>query len=236
MQFFIFVLLISLFIFLFCIYSLCKDDLVFLRKDVSMEKLFNLIFVGSIFSFFMARLFHGLFYDKNIFANPFVFLLFPYFSGLSLVGGIVGAILFFLFLQFRLSSSLPLGRIFDFFSVAFLIVAPLGLLGYIMFSLNQFSIIKTSYIAISYIILFSVFLKIFLPQLLSGKFKEGTVAFLFILCFSVVNFVGSFLGDKQIFVFKLIPEDYILIFMIAGSLFFLVKNENFLSKIRKFRR
>src|SRR3989344_3571191 len=98
MQFFFLILLTCLFIFLYCVYVLTNDDFIFLRRDVTMEKVFNIIFVGSLFSLFTARLFYGLFYSKGIFANVFVFLVFPYFPGLSLLGGVLGAGTFILFL------------------------------------------------------------------------------------------------------------------------------------------
>lgn len=235
MQFFIFVLLICLFIFLFCVYSLSKDDFVLLRKDVSMDKLFNLIFLGSLFCLFGARLFYGIFYAKNILLNPFVFLFFPYFPGLSMVGGVVGAILAFLFLHYR-KKILPLGRISDFFSVAFLVTIPVGILGYSLF-LEEFYIIKTVYFMTSYIILFVFFLKVFLPQFLSGKLKDGAITFLFLICFSVVSLIGNFIANKgSVLTFKLIPEDFVLLLIIIGSIVMLVRNENLLGRFKKFKK
>ncbi|MDP2649635.1 MAG: prolipoprotein diacylglyceryl transferase, partial [bacterium] len=134
MQFFILVLMVCLFIFLYCVYVLANDDFIFLRRDVTMEKLFNMIFLGAFISLFGSRLFYGFFHAKGILVNPLVFLLIPYFPGLSLLGGVVGAGVYFLFLAKRKENSLPLGRISDFFSIAFLISLPIGFLGYFMFS------------------------------------------------------------------------------------------------------
>lgn len=225
MQFFIFVLIICLFIFLFCVYSLCKDDIVLLRKDVSMEKLFNLIFLGSLFCLFSSRFFYGIFYAKSMLLNPFIFLLFPYFPGLSLVGGVVGTVLAFLFLIWR-KTSLPVGRISDFLSIAFLVTMPVGLLGFLLFSEEDFYFIKTAYFLVTYIALFIVFLKILLPRLLSGELKDGTISFIFLICFSVVTFVGKFS-------LKLIPEDFVLLLIIIGSIVMLVRNENLPARLSR---
>ena len=125
MQFFILVLLVCLFIFLFCVYFLAKDDLILLRKDVSMEKFFNLTFLGTIFCLLSARLFYGIFHATTILLNPIVLLLFPYFPGLSLVGGVIGGAIFFLYLYFVKKKQLALGRMFDFCSIGFFVTFPL---------------------------------------------------------------------------------------------------------------
>ena len=190
MQFFIFVLLICLFIFLYCVYVLANEDFIFLRRDVTMEKIFNIIFLGSLISLFMSRLFYG-FSAKDIFANPLVFLLIPYFPGLSLLGGVVGAGAYLLFLMRHRKNPLPMGRMCDFFSIAFLISLSVGFIGNFMFSEEGIAFIKAGVQAVLYFILFIIFLKFFLPQLLSGKFKEGKITFLFLICFSVVNLVAN---------------------------------------------
>src|SRR3990167_7333740 len=100
MQFFILVLLVCLIVFLFCVHFLAKDDLILLRKDVSMEKFFNLIFLGAIFCLLSARLFYGIFHATTILLNPIVLLLFPYFPGLSLVLGAIGGAICFLYFFF----------------------------------------------------------------------------------------------------------------------------------------
>ncbi|MBI3366803.1 hypothetical protein HY041_04225, partial [Candidatus Roizmanbacteria bacterium] len=143
MQFFIIVLLICLFVFLYCVYLLSNDDFIFLRKDVTMERLFNLVFLGGLFSLFFARAVFGIFNQKSIFANPLVFLLFPYFPGLSLLGGVLGVGAFIGFLATRKNSTLPLGRMSDFLSIAFLITLPIGYLGYFVLSEENNIAIRT---------------------------------------------------------------------------------------------
>lgn len=199
-----------------------------------MERLFNIVFLGSLSCLFFARLFYGLFHAKHIFSNPFVFLLFPYFPGLSLLGGVLGAGATFLFLATSKKGTLPLGRMSDFFSIAFLITLPIGFLGYFMFAEESFSAIRAGSLAVSYLILFVVFLRFLLPQLLNGKFKEGTIAFVFLICFSVISLVEKFIGRiGKAFTFTI--EDFILIIMLIVSLALLIKYENLLTKVKKLR-
>lgn len=232
MQFFILVLVICLFIFLFCIYFLSKDDLVLLRKDVSMEKFFNTIFIGVLICLIFARFFYSLFHAKQFPTNPFVFLLFPYFEGLSLVGGVIGAGILFLYLSFGRKKLLPLGRMSDFCSIGFLITLPVGFFGYFMFSQDSFSLIRTISLMVVYTILFSIFWKLFLPQMINGKLKDGTITFLFLICFSLVSFISNIIGNFQEI---LTLENMILSIMFLVAVVSLVTNEKLISKIEILR-
>ncbi len=228
MQFFLGVLIINLFIFLFCIYTISKDDIILLRKDISMEKLFNLVFIGSFLCLLSSRFFYGLINSKLILSNPFVFLNFFSFPGLSLVGGVLGGCVLFLYLFVKKNKQLPLGRIADFCSIGVLITFPVGYLGYFMFS-NNLSLIKAVILIFVYTILFAIFWKIFLPQLISGNIKDGTIAFLFLICFSTVSFISNIIGNfKEI----LTLENIILIGMFLVSIVGLVINEKLFSKFK----
>ena len=90
MNFYIIVLSICLFVSLFLIYTLSKEDFILLRKDISMDKLFNFIFLIFIVGLFSSRVIYAIIYSPRMFLNPLLFLLFPYFPGLSLLGGVVG--------------------------------------------------------------------------------------------------------------------------------------------------
>lgn len=236
MQFFVLVLLICLFVFLYCVYLLANDDFIFLRRDLTMERLFNIIFMGSLSSLFFARLFYGLFEAKNIFANPLIFLLFPYFPGLSLLGGVLGTGAFFLFLRSRRKNPLPLRRLADFLSIAFLITLPIGFLGYFMFEEAGFSAVRAGSMVAVYLILFIVFLRFLLPQLLNGGFKEGTIAFLFLICFSAISLISNALPKMSVLNFFKNPENLILILIFILSIGLVVKQEGLLLKIKGLRR
>lgn len=231
MQFFIFILLICLFVFLYCVYVLGNDDFIFLRRDVTMEKLFNMIFAGSLVSLFTSRLFYGFFHSGTIFANPLVFMLIPYFPGLSLLGGVIGAGAYFLFLASRQGKTLPVGRICDFFSIAFLISLPVGFMGYLLFAEKSIGIVRVGGQAAFYFVLFIIFLKFFLPKLLSGKFKEGTIAFLFLICFSLTNLISNVFAKISILEYFKNFENIILILILLLSSWMLIQHEDLLLKI-----
>ncbi|OGH25025.1 MAG: hypothetical protein A3B47_02940 [Candidatus Levybacteria bacterium RIFCSPLOWO2_01_FULL_39_24] len=235
MQFFIFVLLICLFIFLYCVYVLTNDDFIFLRRDVTLEKLFNLIFISGLTGLFVARFFYG-FSAKGIFANPLVFLLFPYFPGLSLLGGVVGAGIYLFFLAKHKENSLPLGRICDFFSIAFLISLPIGLIGYLMFSQEATEFIKLAIKAAIYFVLFIIFLRFFLPRLLNGKFKEGTISLIFLICFSTVSLISNAFSKISILEYFKNFENIILILIFIASAGMLIQREGLISKITQFKK
>ncbi|MBI2613304.1 MAG: prolipoprotein diacylglyceryl transferase [Candidatus Levybacteria bacterium] len=232
MQFFIVVLLICLLVFLYCVYLLANDDFIFLRRDVTMERLFNVVFLGSMFSLFSARLFYGLFEEKSVLSNPFVFLLFPYFPGLSIIGSVLGIVAFFGFLQ-HFKKDLPLGRLADFFSISFLVTLPIGTVGYFMFSDIGFPIQRALILVVVYIVLFVVFLRSLLPQLLKDKIKEGTIALIFLIAFSLVNLVDGGIGKDNIISYALSANGIALILVFAASLGLLIKQENLPSKFKR---
>ncbi len=235
MQFFILVLVLCLFVFLYSVYVLARDDFIFLRRDLTMEKIFNIIFAGSLSSLFFARLFYGLIYLRSDFLSPFVFFLVPYYPGLSLVGGVIGTAITFLFLSRNKKNSLPLARLADFFSIAFLITLPIGILGYFMFSEGELSFVKTTILVVVYLLLFAVFLRFLFPVFLSGKIKEGTITLIFLACFSLVNLVSNAFPITSVIDYFKNFENPILMIAFAVSLFFLIKQENLLSKIKEFR-
>lgn len=236
MQFSIFVLLICFFIFLYCVYVLANDDFIFLRRDVTMEKLFNMVFLGSFVSLFVARFFYGFSHSESIFSSFLVFLFIPYFPGLSLLGGVIGAGGYLLFLVTRKENSLPIGRISDFFSIAFLISVSIGFVGYLLFLEENASVFKMGVQAVLYFVLFLVFLKFFLSELLSGKFKEGTIAFIFLICFSVVNLASNAFPKVSISGYFSNFENIVSIFILFLSLTVLIWRENLLLRMGHFKK
>jgi hypothetical protein len=225
MHFFIFILLACLFIFLYCVYVLANDDFIFLRRDVTMEKVFNIIFPGSLVSLLIARIFYGL-SAKSIFANPLHFILIPYFPGLSLLGGIVGIGIYLFYISKRRENSFPIERMCDFFSIAFLISLPLGFLGSFLFPESSVEMIRLGAQALAYFILFIIFLKFFLPKLLSGKFKEGTITLLFLISFSFINLVANAFLRINILEYLKNFENIILIAVFFTSLGMLIWHES----------
>lgn len=231
MQFFIFVLLVCFLIFLFCLYLLANDDFVLLRKDVSLERVFNIAFLVAIFSLISSRVLFIVLNPSSNFLNPLVFFLFPYFPGLTLTGGLVGGIIAFFILVKRGKS--PTARLFDFFSISFLCPMALGFLGYFLLSKSKFFSFHYISLIVVYLALFVVFLKILLPRLLNGQLKEGTIGIIFLISFSAISVLENFIGRiGKTFSFSI--EDFILLFLFIVSLVFLVIQEKILEKVKKY--
>lgn len=236
MEFFIFVLLICLLLFLLSSYLLANDDFVLLRNDVSMEQIFDKALAMALFSWLTARILYVVLNPDPIFFNPLVFFGFPYFPGLSLTGGVVGA-LFAFFLFYAKDAKAPKGRLMDFFSIAFLATLPVGFLGYLFLSLAD-SEVKHPHIVgliVTYIILLAVVLKFALPLLLSGKLKDGTISLIFLISFSIISLIENAIDRGGQKLFSTGIEDFILVLILIVSGVFLFRQEKLLTKIKKIK-
>lgn len=227
MQFFILVILFCFFVFLFCLYALSNDDLVLLRKDVSTEKIFNLVFLLALTGLFFARLFYGLLFSRNIFENFFKFFLFPYFPGLSLLGGVIGGILFLLIIR---KKEIALDRLFDLFSISFLSVLPFGYLGYFLLMKINLLTVESVFLITVYIVAFLFFILYLFPRLLKSSFKEGTIGFLFLIVYSSVSLVNNYLERTTIFWHV---DDFILLLILLISLVYLIDKGDLPERIKK---
>ena len=232
MHFLVLVILLCFFIFLFSIYLLTRDDFVLIRKDITVESAFNIAFITLVFSVLSSRILYIILNPSSDFLNPLVFLLFPYFPGLSLLGGVVGAVLFLLFLCKH--KKFPTGRLIDFFSISFLSALPIGTIGYFLLrQQNLFTIAPISLVLVS-IVLFFVFIKILLPHLLSGRLKDGTSGLIFLICFASISLVGNFIGRVGNLL-NLGLEELILTILLYTSLVFLFRQEKLLTRLKKFK-
>lgn len=224
MNLFFLVLIFCFFVFLYIVYFLSHDDFVILRSNTSMEKIFNSAFLAGFSSLFFARLVYVFLNPKNVFFNPLGFLLFPYFPGLSLLGGLLGGYLISLFIL--KSWSLPVGRIIDFFSMGFLVSFPVGLLGLIFLSREKLSLAVISSIVLFLILLF-IFLKL-MSFATGGKFKDGSLGLLFMSLFSFVYLLSAALVNfKKIVSFENIV--FLVVFFVFLALF--VKKEEIIEKL-----
>jgi len=219
MHFLIFVLIICFFIFLFSLYFLVNDDLIIIRKDMPMDKVFNTAFLTALVALFFARFFYVIFYPREVFFSPLGFLLFPYFYGLSLLGGVLGGSIFLT--VYAKYQKLPIARIFDFFTVALLSCLPIGLLGFFILSgKSYFPTFIFSFLA--YLILFILFIKIMLPVSLRGRIKNGSLGVIFLFYFSIVTFLSGIISNFKNF--KLISlENFTILVLLIVSVIFILK-------------
>lgn len=223
------IVLICFFIFLYFLYYLSRDDFVIVRKDISTEKIFNLAFLTSIFSLFFSRLIFVLEKMEPKLLSPLGFLAIPYFPGLSLIGGIIGAGVFiFLYSNFR---KLPTGKMLDLFTLSFMGVLPLGLVGNFIIHLGKVSIFS-NLISIFSIIMLFIFLKVIYPFSGKGEIKDGTLGLLFGAIFSFLYFMTKLFLNLKDFSF-LSLENILILVVLFSSLILLVNQEimdKFLSK------
>lgn len=221
MQFFILVLIICLVLFLFKLYHLANDDYVLIKKNISLDSLFNITFVCSLLALLFARIFYIFLHPLPVFLGPLGFLLFPYFPGLSLTGGLLGGILA-LFLVSR-HRKYPIGRVFDFFSMSFLFVLPFGLIGYFLLSqdLTPGGILRL----ILYLIVFFVANIYLYPKANSLELKDGSSSVLFLIFFSLISLLCISVDNPGISYFVSHRENFILLGILIISVTLIVKQE-----------
>ena len=223
MYFLLFLSFLCFLAFLFSLYVMSHDDYVFLRKSISTEQVFNGAILNILIALFFARLFFVFLNPSFNFLNPLVFLLFPYFPGLSIVGGLIGGVVF-LFLYFP-KHKMPANRLFDFFLFSFLSVLPIGFLA-----------VKLWGLFLIYSIIFLFFAKVFLPMQKRGEIKEGSLGFLVLISYSIVSlFFDIFSKIDKVLLF-LSKEDFLLILIILVSLFYLNKQEKLVQKIKNSKK
>jgi hypothetical protein len=227
MQYFIFLLLFLFLVFLFTLFALCRDDFVLFRKNIDMEKVFNLAFIIGIVGLFFSRFFYVVFNFKPIFLNPLAFSLFPYFPGLSLPGGLLGASLCLAFLL--RGKKYPEGRMFDFFILAFSIALLIGQL--ILFITLYFFTKQWNFVllpdAVGVLLLFLASFRVFKNHGL----KEGSVGLSLLLFISIGAIISAYFsqGSSLISFYK---EIALWIIILLTSLVFFLKQESPLSFLK----
>lgn len=183
------VLIPAFLLFLYVIYKLVRDDYVFIRKNVSLEQMFDIAFISTAVGLVFSRLFYFLFHfhqGDNIFSLFF----FANSGGFSFVGACFGtALALYLLGRYK---KVPMERYFDFFTLAFVVALPVG------FIASAFFATKTTLLfilgnALVYTI-FAIFcLKYVYPKLSSRELKEGNVYVVFLVFFAIVLLLNEIL-------------------------------------------
>ncbi|MEX2007672.1 MAG: prolipoprotein diacylglyceryl transferase family protein [Candidatus Levyibacteriota bacterium] len=230
MQFFILVLLLCFFIFLFCLYYVSRDDFLLIRRDISEDSVFNLAFLLAGASLFSSRLLWAIFHPSSNFFNPLYFFLFPYFPGLSLLGGVIGGGIF-LYAIFK-AKKMPVGRLLDLFAISALAGMPVGVTGYFIMSGHNFLSWNVIITIVSYISLFLFFFFFLFPRFTKGRIEEGSMATLFLFAFSAVSLLGRVATGK----FTTSPENIILVLLFVFVSAFYIKKTKLISKYLSSRK
>lgn len=182
MNFLFIVLLICFFIFLYVLYYRVKDDFIIARKDIAIDKIFNLAFLVALVTLFSARFFYILFNKTFELFNPLVFLAIPYVPGLSLFGGIIGGSIF-LYMYGRYKK-MPTAKIFDLFTISFISVLPVGYLINFLFLFGKTDLFY-NFTGVSSFVIFLLFTKIIYPFSEKGEVEEGSIS---LMCMSIFSF------------------------------------------------
>ena len=167
-----------------------------MRKNVTLEQLFDIAFLTGFAALFTARLLYVFLHPSINYLNPLVFFGLPYYPGLSISGALIGAGIFLLLYGRR--KRLPASRIADFFSIAFLLTVPVGFLAAGVLNRTTDSLLFYI-VALFSILLFFFFAKMLFPKLLGGQYKDGTITYLFLMNFPLVYLLSQIISRSAYF-------------------------------------
>lgn len=223
MSFFFIILIVCLVLFLFRLYHVANDDYILVKKNISLEEIFNCAFFYAIVSLLFARIFYVVLNPSPVFFSPLGFLIFPYFPGLSLVGGFIGGTVA-LYLYGR-RKKFPMGRVFDFFTVSFSFILPFGLIGYFLLS-QDFSVGGLVKLIIFTIIALASNLYLH-PKASSLEIKDGSISILFLIFFSLTMILTNAIDNSGISNFISHKENFVYLFLLAIGIVLIIKQEIF---------
>ncbi len=204
------IVIVGFIVFLLSLYLLTREDFVFVRRNVSLEQIFDVAFLDSLVALLFARIIFVAFHFKLAYLNPLVFFLVPYFPGLSVSGAMLGS--FFFLLWVSRSKKIPTGHLFDVFSVSFFYAFSVTLFGYGILALVHRQFLVGTIDGVWAII--SLALAILLGSILMKTiWKDGSMATVVTLCVSLTLLItrGTLMllqkpvvWDKELFLFLFI--------------------------------
>lgn len=222
MQFFLPILVLSFIVYLFVLHILSREDWVLMRKNVTLEQLFNIAILTCIAGLFFARVFFIAFNPNWKYLNLLVFFWVPYFPGLSLSGGILGAVLFLLY--YAKLKKFPFERVADLLSTVLLVAFPIGLLGSLFLKEHPLLPVIIGEL-VFYPILFFIMLKLVQPAVVRGEVKDGTSTFLIIMSISLVSFIANMIPFHRPEHFFMNGSEILFFILFIFSLLYIIKHE-----------
>lgn len=208
----IFFTVVAVVIFLFVFYYYVRDDLYFIRKGVSMEQLFNILFIGLFVSLISSRIF---FLILNIDSSTTKFPLSIFTSrpaGISLFGGLLGLITAYMLLTKKRKVSRK--RFFDYISVA------LTAFFIVLFS----GVYPSIYLFIMYLTLFLFSVLFLMPKYINGRLKPGSLSLIIFIMMSLISFLQDIflLYTSNILLSK---ESFLFLGLFIIALILLIRSE-----------
>lgn len=212
------ILFAAIIIFLFSLFVLSKEDFVFLRRNVDLATIFDIAFFVGLGGLFLSRLVFVLTHFSNAYFNPLVFFIIPYFPGLTASGLLIGGSIVLYIIAMR--RKLPLGKLFDVFSLALL---PASSFIFLNDALHIFFQKQIGIGGIFLLLFILVFSSVFILQKLASAFSwsDGSASFLSLGILAGVFYISTMFGK----VFMLLSPEfpYFLIFFFLLFSGFLVK-------------
>lgn len=208
-----------IFISLFILFSLSRNDFILLRKNIPPSHIFNYAFVAIFTSFISGRVFYILDTRNFFILNPISFFHLFRFPGFQLEGAFVGgALILFLMIKDRVA----LFRIYDIFFLSFF---PFFSLSLFLNPLANLLVFKIA-LVIASLVLFNVFLDSHKEYI----FRDGTLSLIILIILSV-NFLITYIfipKTSLLYIFSFVQ--LISVIAIIVSLFFIFKNEKIIFK------
>lgn len=200
---------------------MASDDYVLIKKNISLEDVFNAAFICSAVALLFARVFYVASNFSPNFLNPLVFLIFPYFPGLSLLGGLLGGG-FSLYLYGQ-KKKFPVKRVFDFFTVALLFSLPLGFIGYMTLS-GSFA--QGQMVRLVLFALFLIVTNIYLyPKAHSLEIKDGSLSMIFIIFYTLISLLSNSIDHPGVKNFVDNKENFLQIILLIIGVVLILRQE-----------
>jgi Prolipoprotein diacylglyceryl transferase len=219
------ILLLCLLFFLYGVFVYAKDNFILLRKNITLEQLFNISFVNFFLSILISRFVYVLEHINRQYLNPLVLVLFPYFPGLSFAGGLLSSLLILFY--FTRKKKMPFWTILDIFSLALSLAVSFG-----MFFILIVECILTKKLLLPLLVTTIITMILFsLLSILFGKskLKDGSVGFLSYALLAITQlFLQVWLGKKTIF----LPE-YIFLALLFIVFFILFLSRQYSEQKKK---
>ncbi len=200
----------SFLIFLYVLYKLSRDDYVLIRKNISQEMIFDAGFLTVLIGFLAPRILYFILVVPDS-IKTINFMLSSYLIAAST----------FLYFMSRYKK-FPTYRIYDFFTLSFLIALPFGLFVSAFFLENvlQFLVFASSFI---YLVLSFLFMLFLYPRLMRNDLKEGSITIFFFILFSLITY-AFLIMEKGMSLSNLVRETHIpSILILLISIFLLIK-------------
>lgn len=216
MIFFFSCLILALFVCLFILHVMTREDYALMRRNISMEQLYNIVFIVFLCGILSARLFYIIFNFHTFYLNPVVFFAPFYFPGLSLFGAICG--IFTALAVICYQKNYPWRKFFDMFSIAFASGLPLAALGTSTLHSTAYFfpiIISVVFYGLMGIIAFTILYK----RLLRNSISDGIPTCILLVSISIAYCFSLFLRTKSLS-FLQQPEVISLFLFSTGQVIF----------------